>query len=198
MPDGGRVIAGTARGFRLEGARPGTRPLSDRVKQALFASLETEGALDNAFLDLYAGTGAAGFEALSRGATQATFVERDARACDLIRANLVRAQLVGGEVVRANVLTFLSTGRKESGARYQATLVDPPYDEPLVAPTMALLGDPALDWLTDGAIVVAKHFWRDTPAEQIGTLRLERQRRFGETMLTFYRQTGIEPGTLPE
>ena len=76
MPDAGRVIAGTARSIRLDAPGPGTRPLADRVKQTLFAILEPD--LPGArFLDLFAGSGAAGIEALSRGAAHATFVERD-------------------------------------------------------------------------------------------------------------------------
>ena len=79
MPDAGRVIAGTARSIRLDAPGPGTRPLADRVKQTLFAILEPD--LPRArFLDLFAGSGAAGIEALSRGAAHATFVERDQRA----------------------------------------------------------------------------------------------------------------------
>lgn len=189
MPEAGRVIAGTARGIRLEGAPPGTRPLSDRVKQALFASLEAEGALSGGFLDLYAGTGAAGIEALSRGTERATFVERDARAGALIEANLSRARLDGGRVVRADVLRFLAAGRPPADQPYAACLADPPYDEPLIQQTLELLGDPQYGWLAQGAVVVAKHFWRDAPTESAGALKVDRQRRFGETMLTFYRHT---------
>lgn len=189
MPEAGRVIAGSARGIRLEGAPPGTRPLSDRVKQALFASLEAEGVLSTGFLDLFAGVGAAGIEALSRGATSATFVEHDARASSLIAANLKRTGLGAGRVVRGDVLRFLSAGRPAAEAPFGAGVVDPPYDEPLVTPTLELLGDARHGWLADGAVVVAKHFWRDAPAPRIGGLILDRQRRFGETMLSFYRQT---------
>lgn len=188
MPEAGRVIAGSARGIRLEGAPAGTRPLSDRVKQALFASLEAEGALSGDFLDLFAGIGSAGIEALSRGATSATFVEHDARACALIESNLKRARLSGSSVVRADVLRFLAQGRPADHAPFAGTVADPPYDEPLVMPTLELLGEVQHGWLADGAVVVAKHFWRDQPAPRIGKLILDRQRRFGETMLSFYRQ----------
>ncbi|MGI8929562.1 MAG: RsmD family RNA methyltransferase [Candidatus Limnocylindrales bacterium] len=189
MPEAGRVIAGTARGIRLEGAPSGTRPLSDRVKQALFASLDAEGVLVGDFLDLFAGIGAAGIEALSRGATSATFVEHDARASALIDANLKRTRLSAAKVVRADVLLFLSAGSSRTEPPFVASVVDPPYDEPLLTPTLELLGDAGRGWLVDGAVVVAKHFWRDAPAPRIGSLMLDRQRRFGETMLSFYRQT---------
>src|SRR5881392_3674445 len=92
MSDAGRVIAGSAKGIRLRAPGPGTRPLADRVKQTLFAVLEPD--LGEArFLDLFAGSGAAGIEALSRGAASATFVEKDARAATVIADNLRATQL---------------------------------------------------------------------------------------------------------
>lgn len=192
MPEAGRVISGAARGIRLEGAPAGTRPLSDRVKQALFASLEAEGALTGGFLDLFAGIGAAGLEALSRGAASATFVERDPTAIVRIQSNLRRTQLSGANVVRSDVLRYLSAGLPLELEPFSASVVDPPYDDPLLTPTLELLGDAQYGWLAAGAVVVAKHFWRDAPAPRVGRLILDRQRRFGETMLSFYRQNGDE------
>ena len=106
-----RVIAGTARSIRLDAPGPGTRPLADRVKQTLFAILEPD--LPRArFLDLFAGSGAAGIEALSRGAAHATFVERDQRAIGTIRTNLARTGLDGADratLVRADALAELES-----------------------------------------------------------------------------------------
>lgn len=188
---GGRVIAGAARGVRLAASPAGTRPLTDRVKEALFASLEADGALDGPFLDLFAGTGSAGIEALSRGAPRATFVERDARACMLVRQNLERSALSGGDVVRGDVLRYLHGGLPAGAAPYRCCLADPPYDQPLLEPALALLGDPSLEWLSRTALVVGKHFWRADPPPVVGALKLARQRRFGETMLSYYlRQEG--------
>jgi 16S rRNA (guanine966-N2)-methyltransferase len=192
MPESGRVIAGSARGVRLEAAPTGTRPLADRVKQALFSSLEADGALSDGFLDLFAGTGAAGIEALSRGAERAVFVEKSAAACALIEANLRRAGLEGGQIVRSDVISYLSVVRPEQPPAFRACFIDPPYDDPLVSPALGLLGDRRRGWLTRDAVVVAKHFWRDERAHHIGSLALERQRRFGETMLSYYRQTAEE------
>jgi 16S rRNA (guanine966-N2)-methyltransferase len=184
MPEsGGRVIAGTARGVRLESAPADTRPLSDRVKQALFASLESTDSLSDGFLDLYAGTGAAGIEALSRGADRAVFVEKSSRAAAVVKENLRRTQLDGGRVVRADVIGYLA-GR--DAGPFAAVFIDPPYDQSLISPTLDMLGDPTRGWLSDQAIVVAKHFWRDDPPERVGTLRRDRQKRFGETVLSFY------------
>jgi 16S rRNA (guanine966-N2)-methyltransferase len=189
MPDAGRVIGGTARGVRLEAPGPNTRPLTDRVKESLFGALESAAALDGPFLDLFAGSGAAGIEALSRGSPAATLVERDGHTCAVIGANLRQARLEGGRVVRADVVSFLRNGRSQPEAAYSAALLDPPYGEPILGRALELLADPALDWLAPGATVIVKHFWRETLPESIGYLARTRQRRFGETALTFYTRS---------
>ena len=199
MPEAGRVIGGTARGVRLEGPRgDATRPLTDRVKESLFGALEAEGALEGAFLDLFAGTGAAGIEALSRGATGATFVEHDGANCQLIGNNLRRAKLESGRVVRADVVAYLRNLRKETDGPFTAALLDPPYSDPVMVTALELLGDPARDWLVPGATVAVKHFWRDEPADHVGLLAKERVKRFGETALTFYtRKRRLDQGGTP-
>ena len=189
MPDSGRVIAGVARGVRLKAPGEGTRPLADRVKQSLFASLEADGAVGpgTRFLDLYAGSGAGGIEALSRGSEAAVFVERDGGACRVIGENLNVAGLESGTTVRAGVLSVLERDPAGAGGPFDAVLVDPPYAEPLIAPTLERLARPDAGWLSPSAIVIAKHFWRDIPPQSAGGLRQLRQKRFGETALTFYR-----------
>jgi 16S rRNA (guanine966-N2)-methyltransferase len=194
VADAGRVIAGTAKGVRLRAPGPGTRPLSDRVKQTLFAILEPE--LEGArVLDLFAGSGAAGIEALSRGAASATFVEHDSGAAGVIDANLRAAGFSPGDqavIIRSDALRWLDGG--PYGAPFDLVLVDPPYAETdLMKRVLSILGAPDAP-LADDARVVAKHFWRDRPPERIGMLAAERDRRFGETALTFYRRTeGGEP-----
>lgn len=189
MADAGRVIAGTARGIRLQAPGDGTRPFGDRVKQTLFAVLEPD-LPGSTVLDLFAGSGAAGIEALSRGAQAATFVERDADAVRVIGANLARAHVTErASVVRADALVWLRrrdpTGDLARTDRFSVAIVDPPYAEPgLLVAALEALG-PHLD---PGARVVAKHFWRDRPPELVGLLASERERRFGETALTFYRR----------
>jgi 16S rRNA (guanine966-N2)-methyltransferase len=191
VPDAGRVVTGSAKGTRLASVGAGTRPLSDRVKQALFGSLEAElgDAWPGPFLDLFAGSGAAGIEALSRGAPSAVFVERDPGAARVIEENLRRARTDGGRIVRHDAIAVLSAGRAGLGGPFVAALVDPPYaDTDALASALDRLGDPALAWLAEDAVVVAKHFWRDDPPERVGDLALLRRRRFGETALSYYRQ----------
>jgi len=190
MADAGRVIAGTARGLRLQAPGGATRPLGDRVKQTLFAILEPElpGA---AVLDLFAGSGAAGIEAASRGAAAVTFVDRDPTAIDTIRANLERTHLAGptSRVVRAEAASWLAKP-SPAGAPFDVVILDPPYAEPaLLARTLERLGEPGAALLGPVAIVVAKHFWRDRPPARIGLLASVDERRFGETALTFYRRS---------
>lgn len=186
MPDAGRVIAGTARGIRLEAPGAGTRPFGDRVKQTLFAILEPDLA-GARVLDLFAGSGAAGIEALSRGAASATFVERDPKACAVIAGNLARTHLAGSAttVVKAEAVAWLAGPAATAAGPFDLVVADPPYDDhaALVASLERL--DPLL---APGARVVAKHFWRDPPPAIVGLLASERERRFGETALTFYRR----------
>jgi 16S rRNA (guanine966-N2)-methyltransferase len=187
VSDAGRVIAGTARGVRLRAPGPGTRPLADRVKQTLFAILEPE--LSGArVLDLFAGSGAGGIEALSRGAASATFVEKDQGAAAVIDANLLATSLAGpaAAVIRWDVVRWLAEPNVD--VTFDLVLVDPPYIETeLLGRVLAILGRPDAP-LQPGAMVIAKHFWRDRPPERVGMLTVERERRFGETALTFYRR----------
>ena len=187
MADAGRVIAGSAKGIRLRAPGPGTRPLADRVKQTLFAILEPELA-GARVLDLFAGSGAAGIETLSRGAAAATFVEKDKGAAGVIEANLRATSLASpaAVVLRVDAMRWLDGG--PYGAPFDVVIVDPPYAETdLLRRVLSVLGAPDAP-LTGGARVVATHFWRDRPPERIGMLAVERERRFGETALTFYRR----------
>lgn len=188
MSDAGRVIAGSARGIRLR-TRVGTRPFADRVKQTLFAILEPD--LPGArVLDLFAGSGAGGIEALSRGAASAVFIEKDPRTAQVIEANLRATSLDGPDarVISSDVVGWL--GRPWSAAEpFDLVIVDPPYaDTEALIRTLTVLGAPDTPRLAPGARVVAKHFWRDRPPDRIGLLASERDRRFGETALTFYRR----------
>lgn len=191
MAEAGRVIAGRAKGVRLLAPGPGTRPFADRVKQTLFAILEPD-LPDAVVVDLFAGSGAAGIEALSRGAATAVFVERDPGAARTIAENLRRAGLAGegARVDRSDVVAWL--GRPHDlGRSVDLAIVDPPYGETaLLVRSLELLGRGRL--LAPGGRVAAKHFWRDRPPDRIGMLALERERRFGETALSLYRLVDVE------
>ncbi len=190
----GRVIAGSARGIRLAAPGEGTRPLADRVKQALFAILEPD--LPGArVLDLFAGSGAGGIEALSRGARAAVFVDRDPGTIATIRANLARTHLAGASavVVQADAVRWAADAAGPVAGPYDLVLVDPPYDRPeLLAAALERLGTGRL--LAPGGQVVAKHFWKDRPPGRVGLLASVRERRFGETALTFFRAGGAMDG----
>ena len=186
----GRVIAGTARGVRLAAPGEMTRPLSDRVKQTLFAILEP--ALRGAtILDLFAGSGAGGIEGLSRGAACALFVEQNGAVVATITENLLRAHLAGpnARIVQREAITWLRSPDAFAHGPIAVALIDPPYDKPeLLQSALELLGAETSPMAED-ALVVAKHFWRDQPADRIGLLASERTRRFGDTALTFYRMS---------
>jgi 16S rRNA (guanine966-N2)-methyltransferase len=196
VAEAGRVIAGSARGTRLVAPGEGTRPLSDRVKQTLFAILEPDlrGAR---VLDLFAGSGAAGIEALSRGAASADFVERDATAARVIAANLARTHVEDrGRIHRRDVAAFIrnaAAGLVPAMEPFDVVIVDPPYaDTTAMTATLEALAAAAATLLTADCWVVAKHFWRTPPPAAIGLLASIRSRRFGETTLTFYRPAGRE------
>jgi 16S rRNA (guanine966-N2)-methyltransferase len=170
-----RIIGGTAGGRRIAVPPTGTRPTSDRVRESLFAVLDARGAIEDAeVLDLFAGSGALGIEALSRGASTAVLVERDPRACAVIKSNLDVAGVRGGLVRRSAVSTFL----KRTPGPVDLVFVDPPYPDP-VDDVVALLER----WTRPGALVVVE---RDTrapaPAWPAGLVP-EEPREYGETTL---------------
>jgi 16S rRNA (guanine(966)-N(2))-methyltransferase RsmD len=174
-----RVIAGTARGVPLAAPRDrGTRPITDKVKETLFAILG-ERVLDARVLDLYAGSGAIGIEALSRGAAHAVFVERGRQALGAIGSNLERTHLGPQADVRGETVErFLASA--DPAAPFDLAILDPPYEErAILAPLERLV-----PLLAPGAAVVVKHFWR-TEMPSLEGLRPWRERRFGETALTF-------------
>jgi 16S rRNA (guanine966-N2)-methyltransferase len=177
-----RVIGGALGGRRLPGrVARGTRPTGDRVREALFSIL---GPLDgSAVLDLFAGTGALGIEALSRGADRAVFVDRDRGAVQAIRANLAalglgpeRAQVRPGDAARALQDAAL---RREA---YDLVFLDPPYEP--AAGLHALLAERLPPVLAPGARVVAERGRRSPPPIDLPLLT---ERRYGDTLLTIHR-----------
>jgi 16S rRNA (guanine(966)-N(2))-methyltransferase RsmD len=179
-----RVIAGTLGGRRLTAPRGrATRPTSDRVREALFMSLEPLHGLR--VVDLYAGSGALGIEALSRGAEHADFVESDRGTLAVLRGNLDQLGLTD----RARVWSLeLPRGLSRlAGVLTQADLVlaDPPYGGEDARAVLATLGRATL---TEDVRVVIEHHGKDAIDEQFGGLVRERQRRYGETVVSTYRR----------
>jgi 16S rRNA (guanine966-N2)-methyltransferase len=173
-----RIISGSRRGHRIAAPRGlATRPTSDRAREAAFNLI---GPLDDAaVLDLFAGSGAMGLEALSRGAARCTFVESDRDACRTIGANLDKLRLTGARVLCQDVLRFVAT---DSG-QFDLILVDPPYEraEALAEPLGAHL--PRL--LAENGLVVFETSARQEPALP---LSLRTSRRYGSVRLTLFER----------
>ncbi len=182
-----RIVGGQARGRRLVVPPRGTRPTADRAREALFNTLRTEFDLDGArVLDLYAGSGAVGLEALSRGAAAAVFVESDRRAATVLRQNVQLLGLAGATVHRCTAETFLSAvGAAEP---FDLVFADPPYAVP--AGTIGtLLATLAHDrWLVPDGVVVLERSWRDVEPPWPSEIKAIKQRRYGEGCLWYGRR----------
>jgi 16S rRNA (guanine(966)-N(2))-methyltransferase RsmD len=195
-----RIIAGTFRSRTLA-APPGmsTRPTSDRLRETLFNVLapRIQGV---AFLDLYAGSGVVGLEAISRGAASVTFVERAPAALKILHGNLARLAISGGVRVHAkSVSAFLKSAIRPdpksanpkpaspNPERYEVVFLDPPYDEVKeYALTLELLGGAAHGILAAGTVVVAEHRRKQSLDEQYGNLKRTRVLEQGDAALSFY------------
>ena len=186
-PVGVRVIAGALKGRRLVTPRGATtRPTTDQVRIAL---MDTLGPWlpDARLLDLFAGAGGVGFEALSRGAAHATFVERDPRAIAALVENIRTLDLEPRtHVARGDVVRQLPRLAGE-GRRFEIVFLDPPYATDDGERALAALGGGAL--IASDGLVIAQHLTKRRPQEY-GVLRAFRDRRFGETTLTFFRAGG--------
>jgi len=192
-----RVIAGKAKGRKLRPV-PGdvTRPITDRVKESLFNILGDE-VVDALFLDLFAGTGSVGIEALSRGARRAILVERHRRAIETIKENLKITGLAAqAEVIRDDVFRFLArepaippkVGGERGGApkeKFDLIYIAPPQYQDLWAKTLLALDGRGL--LAEGGLAIAQIFPKEYRNLELKNLSLVDQRKYGSTMLCFYR-----------
>jgi 16S rRNA (guanine966-N2)-methyltransferase len=184
-----RIIGGTAGGRRLKtpaGSR--TRPTSDRVREALFSSVDAAlGSLHGLrFLDLYAGSGAVGLEARSRGAAVVTLVEQDRRTAALIRENARALGFTGVEVVARSAHAFLV---EPPSAPYHVVFLDPPYDLPDDQVTAALQALSGRSFLAARALVVVERSGRGAEPTWPEGLAAGKARRYGETALWYGRAT---------
>ena len=177
-----RVISGSAKGIQLQAVPgSGTRPITDRVKEAVFNILGHT-ILNAQVLDLFAGTGSVGIEALSRGAEQAVFVEKFPKAIATIRTNLRRTALgADARVVKADVFKFLA----RTPQPFDLIYIAPPQYQALWSKTLLAL-DAAPGWLDPGGLVIVQIFPKEFEPLSLTNLRLSEQRKYGSTLLCFY------------
>jgi 16S rRNA (guanine966-N2)-methyltransferase len=180
-----RVIAGSAKGIQIQAVPgKGTRPISDRVKEALFNILG-EDLLEARVLDLFAGTGSVGIEALSRGAAEAVFVEKQSQATNTIRANLRRTRLKAhARVIQADVFRFLAREPESFDLIYIA----PPQYLGLWSKTLQAL-DASPGWLAADGLAIVQIFPKEHEPLALGSMDLVDQRKYGSTLLCFYQLT---------
>lgn len=184
-----RVIAGTARGRPLKApAGRSTRPTSDRVREAMFSSLagDIPGAV---VLDLFAGTGALGIEALSRGAAHATFVELAAAVVAVLTDNVARADVADrATIVRGDAAAFV---RGAHGRQFSVVLCDPPYDHALSGVLQHISDLADAGGLSPDAVVVVERERRDPALADLDALSdllaVDRVRSYGDTVLVYLR-----------
>jgi 16S rRNA (guanine966-N2)-methyltransferase len=182
-----RIVGGAAKGRRLAVPPRGTRPTSDRAREAMFSSLA--GLVDLAdirVLDLFAGTGAVGLEALSRGAAAACFVESDRAVSEVLRRNVDAVGLPGAEIHRRPAAAYLvGCGADEP---FDLVFADPPYafGDQQLGVLLATLATP--QWLAEDAIVVVERSARGTAPSWPGTLETIKQKRYGEGVLWYGRR----------
>ncbi len=183
-----RIISGAFKGRRLRTpAGRSLRPTSDRTREAIFnilySSIETFGGCR--VLDLFAGTGALGIEALSRGASSATFVEKEQQALIVLQHNVSTVATPDQyEIICAPVSGAISLLQKR-GAQFDLIFMDPPYGKNLVHATLAALAQTTL--VAGQGLIVCEHFSRDCLEEHYGQLYRWNTRRYGQTMVSFFK-----------
>jgi 16S rRNA (guanine966-N2)-methyltransferase len=184
-----RLTGGLDRGRKLRAPRgASTRPTGAKVREAIFNVLGPPP--EDPVLDLFAGTGALGLEALSRGASAAYFVEKDGRALGSLRRNLRELGLAERAHVRAGDVRTILRQLVDEGARFGWVFVDPPYASGQVEPVLALLAGGNL--LASGAVIIVEHDKRHLPPESVGDVHLTDRRFYGDTGVSFYRhETGL-------
>jgi 16S rRNA (guanine(966)-N(2))-methyltransferase RsmD len=189
-----RISGGESKGRKIKPPKHGgVRPTSDKVREALFSILG--GRVDDAgFLELFAGTGAVGIEALSRGAARAVFVDSSVKSARLISENL---EALGyrerAAVVAKDVLQFLKKTASELGP-FDIVFVDPPYHEKVGMEAMELLGGEDAAYLSPGATVVFEHFKKYPAPEGVGRLAKKKDYTYGDTVVSVYRLLEKEEG----
>lgn len=180
-----RVISGTARGRQLKVPRTGVRPTGDRAREGLFNSLGSLLDLEGArVLDLYAGSGAIGIEALSRGAAEAVFVEQSMGVVRVLEENIAATRLRGGRVVVGSVPTVVA---RQAPGPFDLVVADPPYAVETAVVLQVLTSLTEHGWVAPDAVVVVERSARDPLWEWPTPLSGLRDRRYGEALLRYGR-----------
>lgn len=193
-----RIIAGSAKGRRLSIPPDGTRPTSDRVREALFSALDTEWSAQSTswervcVLDLYAGSGALGLEALSRGASEVVLVESSRTAVPVLEANVARVGLPGATVLRRDVERL--PAQEARGRPADLVLADPPYGQQASRVADVLEALVAAGWIASGATAVVERPARDRSTPFPASWEEPRMRTYGDTALWYGRVPPVPTG----
>jgi 16S rRNA (guanine966-N2)-methyltransferase len=180
-----RVISGMAKGHKLKTLKGNsTRPTSDRVKESLF-NIISPYIMDNDVLDLFAGTGSLGIEALSRGARFAAFVDKSTACASVIKENLEHTKFLDKSLVITGEVESSLLRLSREGRKFGIIFVDPPYNKEFIGQTLnSILQNNIMK--PDG-IVVAERDIEDEIPEEMGSLKLVRNQKYGDTILSFYK-----------
>lgn len=180
-----RVISGTARGHKLKTIKgTATRPTSDKVKGSVFniiAGHISEGDV----LDIFAGTGCLGIEALSRGAANAVFLDKSSESCAVIRDNLAHTKLTDLADVYCTDYGNGIEKLHRDGRKFDLILLDPPYNKNFIQEALKILS--RNDIMKDNSIIVAEHSASDIVPQNCGRLKAIDSRKYGDTMITIYK-----------
>ncbi len=195
-----RIVSGEGRGRKLRAPKSLgiTRPMADKIKEALYSVLDSLGVEYDKVLDLYAGSGAVGIEALSRGASWCDFVDRDSHAVRAIRENLASVGFADRATIHQVPVLAAIRGAREP---FDMVVFDPPYADPEIIPTLDALS--FSNAVRDGTIVAVGHSPRVDLPEQIGRLEKLRERCHGGSCFSVFdvvlrEGTGGEPASQPE
>ncbi|MFH1347432.1 MAG: 16S rRNA (guanine(966)-N(2))-methyltransferase RsmD [Candidatus Margulisiibacteriota bacterium] len=182
-----RVISGKAKGKKLK-APSQARPLTDQAKEALFNILRSK-VVDCVFLDLFAGSGAVGIEALSRGASKAVFIELNRKAVGIIRQNLKSTELAElAEVYAIDALRALKIFERKN-EKFDIIYLGAPYDSPALEKALVKLGEDGL--INESGLLIAEHRKQHKLLDEYGDLKVFREAKYGETVFTFYESSNI-------
>ncbi len=191
-----RVISGSARGHKLKTIKGiDTRPTSDKVKESIFNIIATE-IIDSNVLDVFAGTGSLGIEALSRGAKKAVFIDKSMDSCDIIRENLAHTKLADRAEIYSKDYKSGIERLYRNGYKFDLIFLDPPYNKNFIQNTLKLVTKN--DIISDDGIIVVEHSHSDGLPESCGKLKAVDTRKYGDTMITIYKICDIHKNVTQE